>query len=147
MTGHGRKEKNMLQNFLTNSSISYLKMFSQDQMVNHWLILSPFMKAKYPVHITVFGVVTSEGDIMLLFIFLHGLSLNRETYIKHLEEVVPAWIERVATSSNRTSHTSRKLRFCWGKIPTTTILTSDCILFYYCVQSAGVRDQQNSLQV
>ena len=44
----------------------------------------------------VFGMVTSNGDIMPPFIFPHSLRLNTEAHIKYLEEIVLAWIERVA---------------------------------------------------
>ena len=50
------------------------------------------MKTKYPVHITMFGVVISDGDVKLPLIFLHGLRLNTEAYIKYLEELVPPWV-------------------------------------------------------
>ena len=53
------------------------------------------MKCKHPVYIMVFGVVTSGGDIMSQFIFLHGLRLNMEAYIKCLEEVVLTRIKKV----------------------------------------------------
>ena len=35
------------------------------------------MKAKHQVHIMVFGVVTSDGDVMLTFIFPRGFRLYR----------------------------------------------------------------------
>ena len=40
------------------------------------------MKTKYPVHIMVFGVVTSDGDVMPQFILPHSLRLNMEANIK-----------------------------------------------------------------
>ena len=43
------------------------------------------MKTKRPVHIMVFGVVTSDGDVMPTFIFPHGLTLNTVAYSKRLE--------------------------------------------------------------
>ena len=46
----------------------------------------------------VFGVVTSNGDIMPPFIFLHGFKLNMEIYIKFLEEVVLLWIKWVVAA-------------------------------------------------
>ena len=75
------REKTILQSFWTSSNISPLsehafsdeKTFYQDQMVisqnNHQLALSPqdvplVMNTKYPVHIMVFGVVTSSGDVI-----------------------------------------------------------------------------------
>ena len=54
------------------------------------------MKTKHPVHIMVFGVVSCDGDVMPPFIFLHGLNLNIEAYIKCLQKIVLLWIERVA---------------------------------------------------
>ena len=53
------------------------------------------------VHIMVFGMVTSDGDIMPLFIFPHGLRFNREAYIKCLEKIVLPLIKSVGTESNR----------------------------------------------
>ena len=52
-------------------------------------------KSKLPVHIIVFGVILSD-DVMPAFIFLHDLRLIIEAYIKHLWEVVLAWIAREA---------------------------------------------------
>ena len=81
-------EKNICQDMMANSQN------------NHWLLLSTqdvriLMKSKHPVHIMVFGVVTGNSDIMPPFIFLHGLRLNMETYIKCLEEAVLPWIKRM----------------------------------------------------
>ena len=82
------------------------KCFCQNRMVNsqndRWFALYPqdvpiLMKTKHPVHIMVFGVVSSDGDIMPPFIFPHGLKLNTEAYIKCLEKVVLPWIVEVAT--------------------------------------------------
>ena len=52
-------------------------MYSQ----NRRFALSPpdvpiLMKSKHPVHIMVFGVVTSYGDLILSLIFPHGLRHN-----------------------------------------------------------------------
>ena len=68
---------------------------------NRWLALSSqdvqiVLKIKHPVHIVVFGVVTSDGDVILPFIFLHGLRFNTLTYIMYLEAVVLPWNERMA---------------------------------------------------
>ena len=43
-----------------------------------------------------FGVVTSDGDVIPPFIFLHVLRLNMEAYIKCLEDLMLFWIERMA---------------------------------------------------
>ena len=56
--------------------------------------ISILMKTKHLVHVMVFGVVSSDGNIMNPFIFPHGLILNANTDIKCLEEVVLYWIER-----------------------------------------------------
>ena len=57
------------------------------------------MKNKHPVHIIVFFLrgVTSNDDVMALYIFLHVLRLNTEAYIKCFKEVVPTRIERVVS--------------------------------------------------
>ena len=53
-----------------------------------------------------FGMVSCDGDVMPLLIFLHGLKLNMKAYIMFLEkEVLPGlrkWPLEDATSSNRT---------------------------------------------
>ena len=51
----------------------------------------------------VFGVVTSDSDVMLSFIFPHGFRLNTEAYIMCLEEMVLTWIERVAAEKRLTT--------------------------------------------
>ena len=78
---------------------------------NHCLSLSPqdvpiIMKTKHPVHM-VFEVVTSDGDVMPPFILPYCLTLNKEAFIKYLEEVGLNWMKRVAVDStlnNRTLH-------------------------------------------
>ena len=40
------------------------------------------MKAKYPAHVMVFGVVSSEGDVMLPYFFEEGLKVNSDVYTK-----------------------------------------------------------------
>ena len=44
----------------------------------------------------VFEVVPTNGDVMPPFIFLLGLRINTEAYIKCLEEVELRWIKYVA---------------------------------------------------
>ena len=53
------------------------------------------------------GVVNYNSDVMLLFIFPHGVVLNTEAHIKCLEKVVLTWIERVAAERPYICHTSR----------------------------------------
>ena len=67
------------------------------------------MKTKHLVSLMVFGVVTSNGDVMLWFIFPHDLKLNTEVNIKCLKEVVThpqselwGWLSE--DSGNRTLH-------------------------------------------
>ena len=53
--------------------------------------ITKIMETKRRVHIMVFGVVTSEENIMSPSIFPHGLRLNTENYITYLKEVVLIW--------------------------------------------------------
>ena len=80
------------------------KNFYSDQMINsqnnRWLYLTPqdlliLMKTKHWVHIIVFGVITSDNDVIPPFIFPNGLRLNIKAYIKCLEEVMVSCIKRV----------------------------------------------------
>ena len=77
------------------------------------------LKNKQAVCIMVFGVVSCDYDIMLPFIFPHGLRLNAEAYIKCLEEVVLIWITKVAAGrsyflqpDNEPCYTGRRTQ-CW----------------------------------
>ena len=47
-----------------------------------------FMKTKLSIHIMVFGAITSDGNVMLSFVFPYVLRFNKEAYIQYLEEVV-----------------------------------------------------------
>ena len=66
------------------------------------------LKTKYSLHLVVFGVVISNGDVLPPFIFPHDLRLNTEVYTKWPKEVVLLWIKWMAvenpTSGNRTLH-------------------------------------------
>ena len=53
------------------------------------------MNIKDPVLIKVFGMATSDGDILCPFNFPNGFRFNTVAYIKCLEEVVLLWNERV----------------------------------------------------
>ena len=119
------KGKTTHQNFWTNLSISYnrtcfgfshRRTFLQDYIVNsknnRWRALSPrklprVIKTKHSVKIKVFGMVTSDSDIMPLFIFPHGLKLHTDSV---------TWIERVAArrpyvwqKESAPSRTSRRI--------------------------------------
>ena len=49
------------------------------------------MKTKFPATVMVFGVVSSEGRIMLLHIFEVGLKVNTKVYLDVLKSVVIPW--------------------------------------------------------
>ena len=53
-------------------------------------------KKQTPIHIKVFGVITSDGGAMSLFIFLRNLRLNTGVYVLWVEVVVLSWIDTVA---------------------------------------------------
>ncbi|XP_052832535.1 uncharacterized protein LOC128250757 [Octopus bimaculoides] len=67
-----------------------------------WGHVPRVIKIKHPLNIMkeIFTsasiYITSDGDVMLPFIFPHGLRINMEAYIKCLEEVVLSWVKRVA---------------------------------------------------
>ena len=65
---------------------------------NYRLALPPqdlpiVMKTKRRIHMMVFGVVARDGDAIPPFIFPHDPRLNREAYIRCLEEIVLTWIK------------------------------------------------------
>ena len=81
------------------------KNFCQDQAVNNqnncWLAVCSedvpkVMQTKFPATVMVFGVVLSEGHIMLLYIFQKGLKVNTVEYLKVLEMHILPWIHKVA---------------------------------------------------
>ncbi len=81
------------------------KNFSQDQKVNtqnhRWLASDPnevpvVSRTKFPVHVMVLGVVSSDGDVMPPHVFEQGLKINAEVYVHVLDTVVKPWMERVA---------------------------------------------------
>ena len=47
----------------------------------------------------VLGLVTSDGDVLHLFIFPCSLRLNTEAYIKSLEEIVLSWTKNAPAGS------------------------------------------------
>ena len=70
-------------------------------------------KTNHPVHNMEFGLVTSDGDIMLLFL-PRDLTVNTVVFIKCLGRVLP-WIERMAferpytcQKASSPSHTNKK---------------------------------------
>ena len=73
------------------------------------------MKTKIPVHIMVFGVVSSDGHVMSPHIFEEGLRVNQNVYQDVLATVVKPWIEEVAAGrpyvfqqDSAPAHTARK---------------------------------------
>ena len=54
------------------------------------------MKTKFPATVMVFGVVSSEGHIMLPHIFEIGLKVNTKVYLDVLKSVVMPWCNQVA---------------------------------------------------
>ena len=93
-----RKESNMLW-------FSDEKNFCQDQAHNRqnhqWIAICPndvprVMKTKFPNTVMVFGVISSDGDMMPLHIFETGLRVDTEIYLQIMESVVLPWIKQVA---------------------------------------------------
>ena len=58
--------------------------------------VSRVMKTKFPASVMVFGVVSSEGHIMLPHIFEVGLKVNTKVYLDVLKSVVIPWCNQVA---------------------------------------------------
>ena len=54
------------------------------------------MKTKFPATIMVFGVVSSEGQIMPPHIFEVGLKVNTKVYLDVLKSVVIPWCNQVS---------------------------------------------------
>ena len=54
------------------------------------------MKTKFPATVMVFGVVSSEGHIMLSHTFEVGLKVNTKVYLDVLKSVVISWCNQVA---------------------------------------------------
>ena len=54
------------------------------------------MKTKFPATVMVFGVVSSEGHIIPLYIFEVALKVNTKVYLDVLKSVVIPWCNQVA---------------------------------------------------
>ena len=54
------------------------------------------MKTKFPNKVMVFGVISSDGDVMPPHIFETGLRVDTEIYLQVMETVVLPWIKQVA---------------------------------------------------
>ena len=62
------------------------------------------MKTKHSIHILIFG----DGDVRFLFNFPRVIRLNTKSYIKCSDEVMLAWIERVASGSWTLRHVTQE---------------------------------------
>ena len=160
--------KTALQSFRTNLKISSNRTyfdFSKPRKIsagirwwthrttvglNGWLDVPIGTKTKCPVHIMMFGLVTSDNDIMSPFIFPNGLRLNMEAYIKYLEEVMlpgsRGWLledpmpgnRTHATQAGETSHGCQKISFITSGL-TSGFLTPQIAnpLDYYMRSAVG----------
>ncbi|KAF2359491.1 hypothetical protein FHG87_009754 [Trinorchestia longiramus] len=77
------------------------KNFRQDQAHNRqnhrWIAMSAkdvprVMKTKFPAMVMVFGVISSDGDVMPPHIYETGLRVNTEIYLLVMETVVLPWM-------------------------------------------------------
>ena len=105
---HCQKLLNKLKHPLQSDMIWFFsdeKNFCQDQAVNSqnncWLAVCTkdvpkVMQTKFPATVMVFGVFSSEGHVMLPYIFPKGLKVNTDEYLKVLEMHVLPWICKVA---------------------------------------------------
>jgi len=73
------------------------------------------MKIKFPAHIMVLGVVSSDEHVMPAYFFTEGLKVNQKVYQDVLTVVVKLWIEKVSAGRPyvfqqdfATAHTARK---------------------------------------
>lgn len=90
---------------LVNTSGKASNQFCQDQVFNRqnnrWIAMTSrdvpkIMKTKFPATVMVFGVISSEGDVMPPHIFETGLRVNTDIYLDVLSSVVFPWIQQVA---------------------------------------------------
>ena len=81
------------------------KIFIQDmkpnQQNNRWLSTSPkevpiVMHLKYPVHIMVLGIISSDGDVMEPVFIPDGLYLGANSYMRLLDKHAKPWMDMVA---------------------------------------------------
>ena len=124
---HCQKLLNKLKHPLQRNMIWFFsdkKNFCQDQVVNSQnncclavcsKDVPKVMQTKFSATVMVFGVVLSEGHVMLPYIFPKGLKVNMVEYLKVLEMHVLPWICKVAAGrpyvwqqDSASCHTSRK---------------------------------------
>ncbi len=100
------------------------KNFQQDQVVNRrnhrWLCADPsevpiVSRTKFPAHVMVLGVISSEGDVMPPHFFDQGLKVNTDVYVHVLKHVVKPWMDQIAGERTYTfqqdgapAHTSKR---------------------------------------
>ncbi|QQP53619.1 Uncharacterized protein FKW44_006153 [Caligus rogercresseyi] len=81
------------------------KNFTQDQkhnsQNNRWCVKNPHEvpivgQTKFPAAVMVFGIISSNGDVMPPYFFPKGLRLNSEGYVALMKDVVAPWIKKVA---------------------------------------------------
>ena len=72
-------------------------------------------QTKFPAAVMVFGIISSDGDVMPPHFFPKGLRLNSEGYVALMKDVVAPWIKKVAAGrpyvfqqDSAPCHTSRK---------------------------------------
>lgn len=77
------------------------------------------LKAKHPINIQVFGLITSDDKVMHALISPRCFKHKMKTYIKSLGEVVLPWVERLVTrrlyvwqEECAPCHTSRRIQSC-----------------------------------
>ena len=112
------------------------------------------MKIKRSIHIMMLGVVSNYGDIMLPFVFPHGLRFTIAADIKFLKEVVLLWIESAVAERLRltTGLCARVPRLESQKLSATVSLltsgplTSQITILWIIVCRSWARDQQNPAQ-
>ena len=110
-------------------------------------------KTKFLARVMVFGVVSSEGHIMLLHIFEVGLKVNTKVYLDMLKSVVIPWCNQVA--GGRSWVWQQDLAPAHKSKETQAWLQKECydfVPFSHCPEPAGLlclvihRDQHDLLQ-
>ena len=108
---------------------SYDKTFASILKMQIWIAMYKWdvprvMKTKFPATVMVFGVGSSEGQIIPPNIFEVGLKVNTEVFLDVLKSVVIPWRNQVAGGS-RTRHrhlSPKRLRLGFRRSATTLYL-------------------------
>ena len=93
-----QKESNMLWFF---SDENFCHNQAHNRQNHRWIAMCPdnvprVMKTKFLNMVMIFGVISSDGDMMPPHIFETGLRVNTEIYLQVMETVVLPWIKQVA---------------------------------------------------